>query len=329
MVQEVTLKNTKNDILDAYHAALKEIKTLKERSAKEIQQANQQEAIVKEAGEESQATLVDGLSKVKVNIAKSLDEISGQLMAQQEKLKNLEDAIAIQQKSLKDSYGIQTELDTMDALILAHKKTKQQLDDEIAQLRQQWQEEKTERERMVKEEKTQLEKDRTREVDDYNYTLKKTRQAETDAYQLKKQQQERELAELKTNFEKEIADRERTVSEQEASFKKLTAEAEAFPEILESKIQQAIKQTTLELKQSYEYQAKLKDKETEGKIALYEQTNKSLVEKIAEQKALIEELSQKTSFANTQVQDIALKAIEGASKTKLHAIDMRHKEVEA
>ena len=50
MVQEVTLKNTKNDILDAYHAALKEIKTLKERSAKEIQQANQQEAIVKVGG---------------------------------------------------------------------------------------------------------------------------------------------------------------------------------------------------------------------------------------------------------------------------------------
>ena len=129
------------------------------------------------------------LSKVKVNIANSLDEVSGQLMAQQEKLKNLEDAIAIQQKSLKDSYGIQTELDTMDALILAHKKTKQQLDDEIAELRQQWQEEKTEKERMVKEEKTQLEKDRAREADDYNYTLKKTRQAETDVYQLKKQQQ--------------------------------------------------------------------------------------------------------------------------------------------
>ena len=111
-------------------------------------------------------------------------------------------------------------------------------------------------------------------------------------------------------------------------FKKLRSESESFPKLLENKIQSAIENTTNELNQKHEYMTNLKDKETYGRIALLEQTNKSLLEKIAEQKALIEQLSDKSNFANSQVQDIALKAIDGASK--MRSIDnVLRKEVEA
>lgn len=329
MVKEITIKNTKNDILDAYQQALKEIKIIKEQSAKEIQNINKKKTVVAKATEASPDGLVANISKVKVSVSKSLDDLCSELVREQERLSNLQNAINIQQAVLKDTYDIQTELDSMDAIILAHKTMKQDFNQEIAASRLLWEQEKSAQERILKEEKELLEKNRAREKDEFTYNLKKTRQADVDSYQLKKVKLERELSERKESFEKEIIEREQTVSEQEVEFKRLKLESESFSKLLEKSIKEANDKTKQELTKQYEYLANLKDKETHGKLALHEQTNKSLLDKISEQKALIDQLSDKSNFANTQVQDIALKAIEGASKMRIIENGSGRKEVDA
>lgn len=312
-MKEISTKNTKNDILSAYHEALAEIEALKAKSTKQLQESHRQSGVVSRATKETQDGIISTIATIKVDISKSLDGISSKLMAQQEKLANLRGAIDIQKAELEDHYNIQTELDTMDALVLAHTRTKQQFEQDIAAKKSDWQLEKEHRDCQIKEAQELLNKNRSREKEEYEYKLKKDRKTDVDAYQLKQQKIERDLIDRKTSFDKEIAERESAVAEREAEFNRLKKESESFPTILESKVNEAIEQTTKDLNKASEYREQLQAKETCGKVSLYEQTNKSLLEKIAEQKVLIAELSKKTSYANNQVQDIALKAIEGAS----------------
>ena len=145
----------------------------------------------------------------------------------------------------------------------------------------------------------------------------------------KQQQLERELKDKKASFEREITARESKVQEQEREFDQLKLESQNFPQLLEQKVNEAVDKITQELNAKHEYLSKLKAKEVEGKIALYEQTNQSLLEIISEQKTLIEQLSEHSNFASNQAQDIALKAIDGTSKLRTADSAFSKKEVDA
>ena len=58
-------------------------------------------------------------------------------------------------------------------------------------------------------------------------------------------------------------------------------------------------------------------KETEGQVKLLQQTIVSFEKKIVEQEKQIEFLGTRAEHAGKQVQDIALKAIEGAAAQKI------------
>ena len=70
---------------------------------------------------------------------------------------------------------------------------------------------------------------------------------------------------------------------------------------------------TERLHREHQYQLDLLLKEREGDQKLSEQTIQSLESKLLVQEKLLKEMGEKTNRSLTQVQDIALKAIEGAS----------------
>jgi DNA-binding transcriptional MerR regulator len=67
----------------------------------------------------------------------------------------------------------------------------------------------------------------------------------------------------------------------------------------------------------FEFESKLIEKQNEGELKLKEQTIISLQEKIKEMQAQIKELTQKANLAESNVKDIAVKAIESSSKIQV------------
>ena len=78
---------------------MEEIKTLKQKSAKEIQSIKANQQTVAQATEESPNSLLDNISKIKSHITQSLEDISNELIAEQQKLSTIQSAIKIQEQS--------------------------------------------------------------------------------------------------------------------------------------------------------------------------------------------------------------------------------------
>ncbi len=142
---------------------------------------------------------------------------------------------------------------------------------------------------------------------------------EADLYEEKKLKLEKDLAEKKQLFEKEIAGREANIKETEIELKELRNRNIAFPGELEKAIASSVKAATEKLQTEFRFEKELTAKQTEGELRLKDQIVETLKNKIKDMEATIKELSQKTVTADANVKDIAIKAIESSSK--IHFIE--------
>ena len=171
-----------------------------------------------------------------------------------------------------------------------------------------------------KEREALSKKERQREEEEYSYSLTLKRKKETDAYEEKKNALEKALSEKKTALEKEFAERETIISAREKEFDELKLRVESFQKELDKAVKDAEKDVTERLTFTYKHEAELTSKEIEGERKLYQQKVVALETKIKEQDDLIKQLTQKANEAGLQVQNIAIKAIEGATQQR-HAFE--------
>lgn len=324
MEPDISLKNTKNEILEAYQAALKKLEDSKtpDRQAEKVKAEKKE--LVETASQNSVEKVVKNLAELKLVIAKSLDELEGQLLGESKKLNGIRQAIDITSANLREVHEIRATADSLAALMLAQKEKQRQFeeritqeksefDSEMGQKRLQWKKEQEEAERLKKERDDQLKKERQREQEEYAYTLKLERKRDEDAYAIKKAAQEKELAEGKQSLEKSWAEREVDIAARENELAELRARVEAFPKELEKTLRESEKSVTERLQFTYKFEKEMLSKEIAGDKKLSQQVIASLETKIKEQDEQIRQLTQKANEAGLQVQNIAVKAIEGAS----------------
>ncbi len=185
---------------------------------------------------------------------------------------------------------------------------------EMKTAKEQW---KLEKAKQLVEEKDyveQLAKKRSREEEEYLYNSKIVRKKEADAYDAKKAKQEKDLAEKKSVFDDEIAKREENVANAETELATLRKENVEFPKKLEKALANKEREITAKLEANFDFERKLTAKQSEGEINLKAQAIVSLQDKIEEMQQRIKELSEKANVAETNVKDIAVKAIESSSK---------------
>ncbi len=139
------------------------------------------------------------------------------------------------------------------------------------------------------------------------------RKLSDEEYEQEKKRLYQELEEFQKTQEKQWAEREKAIAERETQFSELKTKVEAMPKELEA----AIKRTKEEGKGIAYGQAKVKAdllaKEIEGSKRNYELRIQSLQETIDTQNFRIQNLSKQLDAALKQVQDLAVKAIEGSS----------------
>jgi hypothetical protein len=324
-MQEPSEKNTKNEILKAYNDLLKKVQEEKTTDRKTEKKREEEKEVITHAGEITVEGVVNRLAALKLDIGKSLEDVEDKLTTEYKRFAELRQAVEIEKKNLQEIHEITLCADSLVTLLRAQKEKKIEFEQEIEeekhgfeeemeQRRLEWKKEQDSMDLAIKERKIRTEKDRKQEEDDYLYNTQKKRKLEEDTYISKKASQEKELAEKKQQFERDSADRERAIVEREKEYQELKIKAETFPQTLQKAITETEVRITGAIEIKYKHQADLLTKEIEGERKLNQQMVSTLEAKIREKDELIKQLTLKVNDSGKQVQDIALKAIEGATR---------------
>lgn len=175
--------------------------------------------------------------------------------------------------------------------------------------------EKEERARTVAERDEALKKARKRGAEEYEYDLAQRRKAEADAHDQQRKAKELDLSEMTEAKGKAWAGREKEIAAVEALHAELKTKFEELPQRLDAAVKRARAEGTGIASAQAKVKADLLAKEIDGDKRVFELRVKSLEATIKERAQQIEALSAQLSAALKQSQDLAIKAIEGASNS--------------
>lgn len=336
VVKKPNAKNTKAEILEAFDELAKEkaeLKSQMEQLTKDRQiQVVKQPAVPpkKEVMNQSQSVqqkmnyTIESLVKVQMGFGTAVSELSEQLTTKASNLEQLRSSVATETKQLEELHELEINTNTLDELLMIYENNEQTfieefsrrqetLAQEFLQQKQAWEKEQEEHKRLVKERNDERNKTTQREAAEYKYDLELQRKLNTDEYEQTQNKLNNELEEFRLLQEKQWTEREKTLAEREQQVAEAKNKVEGFAKEKEL----AIKRATEEGKGIAHYQAKIKTdlyaKDVEGQKRFYEQRLESLEQTIQNQEARIQGLAKQLESALKQVQDLAVKAIEGAA----------------
>jgi hypothetical protein len=260
--------------------------------------------------------VVKRISGLGLEITKSLSQLSERLVVEVEKLQNVREAVSLETRELERLHKIDIAATALDQLLVDYGKQKDDLEADISRGREAWTKEEVERERQQKESEDNLKKQRQREVDEYEYKKSLERKKAQDKYDEEIRLVEKNNKEKQEALEKGWQQREGAIKEKEAEWAQVKREVEGFPERLKKETDAAVTTATRAAEQKLEHQTLLTQKDSQAEKRFAEIQIKSLEDTLARQTAEIEMLRKQVEEAKLQVQDIAIKAIEGASGAK-------------
>jgi hypothetical protein len=271
--------------------------------------------------------VVQSIGELKSSIGRLLGELSDRLEEQVARYTQVQRAIAAKDQELKDIYEIQRSASTLTALIDAHAREREkmeqeitasrvQLEREITQTREAWEQEKRQREAEIKERDTAEQKRRDREREEYRYSFSREQQQAKDQFADQMAKAQKEWDERKAKLEADIAQRQQTIKIQEQQANELRQKVEAFPKELEAVTARVIKETTARLQQEAAAREQLLKQEFEGQKNVQSTRIASLEQQVAEQAERLAKVLGQAEKAYAQVQEIAVRAIEGSASAK-------------
>lgn len=292
-------------------------------AARESADSKGEEAARLRAGEIRQAVdgvgvegVVQTITSLGLEISRALSDISGKLTQEVERLAAVREAVALETDELQRLHKIDIAATALDQLVQDYAREKDRLEAEIAAQRAAWEEESRNTERERKEQEESLKKARTREIEEYEYKKNLERKKAQDKYEEDQRLLEKKNKERQETLEKSWQQRETALKEQEQELLRLRKEAQEFPETLKTENEKAGVLAAKAAEQKFEQEILLLKKEAETEKRLGSLQVKTLEETIARQAAQIAALQKQVDEAKQQVQDIAVKAIEGASGAK-------------
>lgn len=279
------------------------------------------------ADELSSDGVVRSIGELKSTIARTLTQLSDRLEEEIGKYSQIRRAIAAKDVELKEIYEIQRTASTLLAMIDTQRRQqeevqrefeaeKAQLSAEIETTRAEWEKEKRQHDQEVKDRDAAEQKRRQRELEEYKYSFAREQQLAADHSTDAVGKVERELSERKTQLDREWSEREKAMAEREQELADLRARAAGFADELDAAARRAVADASERLQQQHQSAQELLRRELEGeknvlatKIAALERTTQEQAEQLAR-------LEQQAEKAYAQVQEIAVRAIEGSASTK-------------
>lgn len=319
-------KDSKEQIFAAFEKILADKKKIDSRIATKEEEAEKakNKQILEKASTYTIDSIVKGLADLQLEVGGIVSGLSEKLTAEATKLDELKHSIEIETEHLQELKKIRVVADALYILNQEHQENLKSIEQEAAiqreaieknmgQLRKGWQKEQEEYDIALREQNEVIAKERQQEQEEYQYKLERTRKVEADDYEEKKRKIERELQEANQEKNKQWAEREKILAENQAKFEENQKKIEAVPAELEAEVkkvrEEAIKEATNEAK----VKAELAEKEWEGNKQSYELRIQSLEGTIQRQVEQINDLSTQLQAAMKQAQALAMRAFESTS----------------
>ncbi|MBE9068120.1 hypothetical protein IQ260_15820 [Leptolyngbya cf. ectocarpi LEGE 11479] len=338
MTEIPTNRNTKAQILEAYNDLLKErnklekqvdrLKTTSPTSGTETKPSEPVKVMnqppVDQTQDKMKAT-IHTLAGLQAGFGSAVNELSEKLTSKAAQLQALRSAVAEELAQLEELHSLDDiQADTLDTLIQTCEDTRKAFEAEFTQrqdtldherrdLKQSWVKEQEDHKRSIKERDDEQKKASQRESEEYDYNLTLERSLAQADYAQAQEERYRQLAEAKQALAAQWAEREGAIARQEQHFAELKAQVEAFEAEKEAAIKQAKEEAGSAASAQAKIAADLRHKELDGFKRVYELRIQALEHAIATNEERIQTVSKQLAAALKQVQDLAVKAIEGAS----------------
>jgi hypothetical protein len=311
-------KRTRPEIRQEFAEIQEEAQTARESTdEKSDELARHKETAIREAVEGvSVDGVVEQIAKLGLEINRALSGISEKLVGEVNQLATLRLAASLERQELERLHKIDVAATALDQLVQEYESKREQLESGIALQKSVWEDNVQAVERERKEQEETLKKQRQREMDDYEYKKNLERKRAQDKYDEDLRQQEKKNKDRQETLEKSWAQREAALAEQEAELARLRKEAADFPARLQREIEQAAARAAKETQQQSDQQALLWKKEAEADRRIAELQIKTLEDLVARQNGQLADMQKRMDEAKKQVQEIAMRAIEGASGAK-------------
>jgi colicin import membrane protein len=282
--------------------------------AKEIETTRSSvEDVFKRVEGVSVETVVRAIADLGLNVSRALSDIAEKLTTQVEALATVREAVAIERRELERLHKIDIAATTLDHLIEEHARNKQAFETEVSEARAEWKAEASQTERERREAEEALKKQRQREIEDYEYKKALERKKAQDKYDEDQRLVERKNAERQETLTRQWQQREAALKAQDDDVVRLRAEVAEFPARLARDIEAAAAEARRQVESGFERQVLILKKDAEAETRMTDLRVKALEQSLTAGAAQIAALEKQLAEAKQQVQDIAVRAIDGAS----------------
>jgi hypothetical protein len=311
-------KRPKAEVQREFEEIREQVESARESAGPKLEEAARlREAEVRQSVE---AVTVEGvvqrISALGLEVSKALGSVSEKLTQEVQILASVQEAVTLERNELERLHKIDVAATALDQLVLDYGRRKQEFEAEMEARRAAWAEESARAERERKEQEESLKKQRQREIEEYEYKKNQERKKAQDKYDEEIRLTEKKNQEKQELLEKSWQQREAALKEREEEIARLRKESESFPARLHEESQAAAERARRETEVRLEHEILSLKKDAEAEKRLGDLRVKTLEETVARQQAQIAALEKQLADAKQQVQDIAVKAIEGASGAK-------------
>jgi len=277
---------------------------------------SQEQDLINSVQSVSSDEIIRKFADLNIEISKTIGFLSDKLVTEINYLNKLRQVAELEKKEIERLHKIDVAQTALDYLIEEYQTRQQELEEEITTQRAEWEQEQSQKEAEAQDEATTLEKARKREIEEYEYKKNLERKKAQDKYEEEVRLRDKLNKEKQETLEKSWQQRESTIKAQEEELISLRKIVDEAPIKLQKELDKAVADAILrtEMKRSQEIELLKKDSESDKRIA--ELKIKTLEESLLRGLEQIAAMQAQLNDAKKQVQDIAVKAIEGASGSK-------------
>jgi colicin import membrane protein len=308
-------KRSKTEVQQEFEEIRQEVEAAREAAdLKSEEAARARDTEVRQAVDGVTAeAVVQKISALSLEVTRAMAGLATQISEEVQRLETVREAVALERGEIEKLHKIDIAATTLDQLVQDYARRKEQLEFEISSQRTAWEEERRQAEREQKEQEDLLKKQRQRETEEYEYKKSLERKKAQDKYDEERKLVERQNQEKQEALEKSWQQREAALKEKEDEWARWRKESEEFPQRIKQESERAVGEAVRAAQQRYDQQVLLLKKENESDKRLAELQIKTLQDTLTRQTAQTEALEKQLAEAKQQVQEIAVRAIEGAS----------------
>ena len=330
----VSMTNTKKELLEAYEEAKEQFETLSKDllDAEKARKRLEKKVAAATADAQAEQDPLKRLHDLRGTLSRELTELAERFETEIETYRKIQSAIETKNEELNTIYGVETAASDLAALIDAQRVKKEQFERdmqdqkrafeaEMEEIRTQWQREKADLDRRAKEHAEAIDKQRQREKEEYEYTFARDKAQRKNALDDELQTLEKGLALKRSEFENEsqnrtaeLDTREESIASREKEMETLQKEVESFPKRNEDAVQKAVADATERLTINFKGDKALMEARFEGERNVLMEKIQALEKMVASQAAQISDLAKKNELAYEKVQDIANRAVTSARR---------------